>query len=160
MKFRLTIVVVFLFASIALADEPQLSAPQTIDYIASQYKATSLHPELGFDLSYRPPLLRIMWQQRFPGIAPGTDLIANEAAEIDLRYASFDVWSDGRTNSNTVIVECVGNFPCYNDILHNQKHGNANLEYPILVYQSNKIAKALNHISSLHAAERPKDPFD
>ena len=148
-----------LVSSTALpADDLKISPDATLRYLQEQYQQSARQPRLGFNLQYSPPYLHISWQT---GRAdPQTPELQQAQATIDLRYAKFDAWSDGRRDWNIIIIDCNNYYPCYQDDVRHLRFGHGEIDYFLLGYASEPIASALNHLASFYASRRPKSPFD
>lgn len=163
MRVASLIAAVALTLGTAQAEEPQLSPAKTVDYLVTEYAAAALVPQLAFHLEYRPPFLHVTWQ-RDPGFvgvsAVSTSPLVQEQADIDLRYAHFDSWNDGRRDRNIMLIECWHYYPCYNNPVDHISIGHGEIDYPVRAFARDGIASALNHLASVHEKERPKTPFD
>ncbi|MFZ2006023.1 MAG: hypothetical protein WB697_23390 [Stellaceae bacterium] len=151
---------VFLCAGAAYpAGDAPLSAGQTISYLIEKYKVAGLHTDLVIGFEYSSPMLRVTWQRQI--VLPDTNAVQidNEQALIDLRYARFDAWNDGRRDRNVMLVECADYFPCFRDKKDGQGSGHGEIDYLVRGYAAEPIAAALNHLASFNVQQRPRDKF-
>lgn len=135
----------------------ETSAAETIRYLTDQYRAASVRSGLQISLKYNPPLLRIMWQ---PGSTVPAEFSPLEQVAIDLRYAHFDYLYSESVEQYMVLVECWHYRPCYHDEGRHLDFDHGEIRYLVKRYASDSIANALNHLATLHLAQRPKDEFD
>jgi hypothetical protein len=153
-------VLVFLSVGMAQAEEAKISSGETVNYLIQNYKTAGLRPELTFILKYSPPFLEVTWQRKVV-LSDTSDIrLEDQQASIDLRYARFDAWNDGRRDRNVMIVDCWNYFPCYQDEITHRAYGHGEIDYLVSEYASNPIANALNHLASMNEKSRPRSRFE
>src|SRR5205085_9109187 len=128
-------------------------------YLILEYRAAASQPELQLRLEYYPPFLQVTWQN-LDISARTADQIPEQHAVIDLRFAHFDPWNDGRQDRNVILVECWHSYPCYEELPGRSSRGRGEIGYLIQFYASEPIANALNYLASFHTKDRPKDRFE
>lgn len=131
---------------------------QTISYISDHYKSGATAPNLALNIRYTAPFLTVTWQAQSVQIGHSSSTPVTHYAQIDLRYANFSVWNTGGAD-NTIIVDCAEEYFCYRELHKNQKFSHGDLDYGLTTYAARHIARALNYLASLNAANRLKDPF-
>lgn len=159
MRMAIGSALVFLFVGTGQAAQPEISPAQTVNYVISTYREASVRPELGFALRYLPPFLEVSWQRKVTLPESETVQYELERVSIDLRYAHFDAWNDGRRDRNVMVVECWNYAPCFHDEIRQLAYGHGEIDYLVSEFGSVPIASALNHLGAANEKSRPKPAF-
>ena len=149
-----------LFIATAHADDARISPRETINYLTKNYKTGGVRPELRLELKYNPPFLQVSWQRQIQPADGQAGRIDDERVSIDLRYARFNAWNDGRLERNAMVVDCWNHFPCYRDELRHRAYGDGRIDYFVSAYSSEPIATALNHLAFINEKSRPRGKFE
>ena len=160
MRVALSVALLTLCIGAAHADSGQVSPVATVKFVSESYKFGGLRPDLGFWVRYRPPFLEVAWQRRVDLGGTLPPRVEDEKVSIDLRYAHFDPWNDGRRDRNVVVVDCWNDFPCFGDDLRQRSFGHGEIDYLVSKYASDPIADALNHLAAAHEKSRPARTFE